>query len=282
MKYFCNKPVEPAELRKAVEWAYHNETTTIPDFSAVYISFPGFYNSFIDGDSEWEDKDNVCPPEFEEQHHSAEDESDYIEFAQDEFDWTEYMKRVSEEYAKIYAQELTDIVNRIPEKRSSPIEIKLDEIEVHSPREYNFCTDACMCRISMPNIRALYIAALSMRRDEDGNECGEGESGMTFPEYVKERLTPCPGFSPHFSPDLREWSLLPEEWDLPQTEILFDFLLPYGVVCSIDCIPNARGYDIDEKVHCIFTDGLPGYGQWLEHKAEIERELIEEETAKEK
>ena len=162
----------------------------------VFVSFPGFYESTL--------SDGIdMAIEYEAEYREGDDEPTWYgsDFAVD-FD------AIAGAYLDEYAWEL---------KNRYDVAINLKFIAVHSPREYNFDTDHL--EAELPDSDFLKLI--------DAVKAAGLWSG--FAQYVKDVLAPRSGFIPFYSNDLSKWGG-PLTWELPQTEVFFDFILNYSEI----------------------------------------------------
>lgn len=214
----------------------------------VYISFPGFYESFLDpayvieNMREWDKENYDC---------SDKALAAYWEECDSAFRPDLYKEEVGKVWVSNYESTLDSLGVKVP---------SLSFAAIRSPREYNFATDSCECEISAADLVKVFEYALSIQRSEDGSReeySGEKIEGFyTFADYVAEQLRPRDGFMPYYSQDLDEWGPV-TMWGCAQTEILFDFVLnerdiwnEYGpaedLVCECEEAAAANDPDFDD------------------------------------
>ena len=213
----------------------------------VYISFPGFYETFIDpahvieNMREWDKENYDC---------SDKALADYWEECDSAFRPDLYKEEVGKVWVSNYESTLDSLGVKVP---------SLSFAAIRSPREYNFVTDSCECEISAADLVKVFEYALSIQRDNDSSReeySGEKIDGFyTFADYVAKQLRPRDGFIPYYSQDLADWGPV-TEWECAQTEILFDFVLneqdiwnEYGpaedLVCECEEAAAANNPDFD-------------------------------------
>lgn len=213
----------------------------------VYISFPGFYESFLDPAHVIE---NMRERDKENYDCSDKALAAYWEECDSAFRPDLYKEEVGKVWVSNYESALDTLGVKVP---------SLSFAAIRSPREYNFSTDSCECEISAADLVKLFEYALSIQRSEDGGReeySGEKIDGFyTFADYVAERLRPRSGFMPYYSQDLDDWGPV-TTWGCAQTEILFDFVLnerdiwdEYGptedLVCECEEAAAANNPDFD-------------------------------------
>ena len=214
----------------------------------VYISFPGFYESFLDpahvieNMREWDKENYDC---------SDKALAAYWEECDNAFRPELYKEEVGKAWVSNYESTLDTLGIKVP---------SLSFAAIRSPREYNFTTDACECEISAADLVKVFDYALSIQRSEDGGRAdydGEKFDGFyTFADYVSERMRPRSGFMPYYPQDLTAWGSV-TRWNTAQTEVLFDFVLndgdiwnEYGptedLVCECEEAAAANNPDFDD------------------------------------
>ncbi len=214
----------------------------------VYISFPGFYETFIDPVHVIENM-----REYEKQSYDCSDKAlaAYWEECDSAFRPDLYKEEVGKAWVSNYESTLDSLGVKVP---------SLSFAAIRSPREYNFSTDACECEISAADLVKVFEYALSIQRDNDGSReeySGEKIEGFyTFADYVAECLRSRDGFIPYYSNDLDSWGPV-TTWGCAQTEVLFDFVLneqdiwnEYGptedLVCECEEAAAANDPDFDD------------------------------------
>lgn len=225
----------------------------------AYISFAGFYNSWISPDSALESTREMDADYLAREYGFTDEEiTAYFDACNDAFSFSEYKETVGEKWVEEYQALLNDI--------DGLESVKLDFAAVDSPREYNFTTDACAVRIRADDLRKVRKYAETIARSENGDaiEISEGEEipagYYTFTDYIRERLRGRDGFIPHYSNDVHQWGAV-SNWDEAQTECLFDFVLPYGEVTDCaGCINEDLIYKCEEAARA--NDPAPEH--WLE------------------
>lgn len=213
----------------------------------VYISFPGFYETFIDPAHVIENM-----REYEKESYDCSDKAlaAYWEECDSAFRPELYKEEVGKAWVSNYESTLDTLGIKVP---------SLSFAAIRSPREYNFTTDACECEISAADLVKVFDYALSIQRSEDGGRAdydGEKFDGFyTFADYVSERMQPRSGFMPYYPQDLTAWGAV-TRWNTAQTEVLFDFVLndgdiwnEYGptedLVCECEEAAAANNPDFD-------------------------------------
>lgn len=213
----------------------------------VYISFPGFYETFIDPAHVIENM-----REYEKESYDCSDKAlaAYWEECDSAFRPELYKEEVGKAWVSNYESALDTLGVKVP---------SLSFAAIRSPREYNFTTDACECEISAADLVKVFEYALSIQRSEDGGRAdydGEKFDGFyTFADYVSERMRPRSGFMPYYPQDLTAWGAV-TRWNTAQTEVLFDFVLndgdiwnEYGptedLVCECEEAAAANNPDFD-------------------------------------
>lgn len=214
----------------------------------VYISFPGFYESFLDPAHVIENM-----REYQKESYDCSDKAlaAYWEECDSAFCPDLYKETVGKVWTANYENTLDTLGVKVP---------SLSFAAIRSPREYNFSTDSCECEISAADLVKVFEYALSIQRDSDGGReeySGEKIDGFyTFAEYVSEQLRPRDGFMPYYSQDLADWGPV-ATWGCAQTEVLFDFVLneqdiwnEYGptedLVCECEEAAAANDPDFDD------------------------------------
>lgn len=161
----------------------------------VFVSFPGFYESDL---SDGIDRAIECEAEWFETETGKAPNWHWSDFAVD-------YDLIAEAYLNEYAKEL---------ENSFGVKVALGFVALHSPREYNFETDRLEAEVSDADFLAL-IEAVKREGLWDG-----------LREHVKAALKPRDGFIPFYSNALDAWGD-PLGWELPQTEVFFDYVLNY-------------------------------------------------------
>lgn len=216
----------------------------------VYISFPGFYESFLDPAHVIENM-----REYQKESYDCSDKAlaAYWEECDSAFRPELYKEEVGNVWVSNYENTLDSLGVKVP---------SLSFAAICSPREYNFSTDSCECEISAADLVKVFEYALSIQRDDDGGReeynGGKIEGFYTFADYVAERLRPRSGFMPYYPQDLEDWGPV-TEWGCAQTEILFDFVLnerdiwnEYGptedLVCECEEAAAANDPDFEDFI----------------------------------
>lgn len=238
----------------------------------VYISFPGLYQSWLSPDSCVESRREWMRDYLEREYGMNEDETvEYLTACDDAFSFSDYREKVGARYTEEYES----MLNGLPGLES----VKLEFISIDSPREYNFVSDSCRVEISAADLRKVRKYAETIARNEDGDryELEPGEQSdagyYTFPEYVSERMRPRDGFIPFYCRDVWQWGAV-SQWDISQTELLFDFVLNSGEVMDCGGCVNERLIEACEEYA---SESDPAPDEWLkEYRAEKAAEKDEE------
>lgn len=67
---------------------------------------------------------------------------------------------------------------------------------------------------------------------------------VDFAEYVRKRFTPCSGWAPFYSADIRDWGSL-ASWSAAQVGVLLDFICP---ACRL------TEYDLDDRINEVIAN----------------------------
>ncbi len=255
----------------------------------AYISFPGFYSSWISPDSLIESR-RECDADYltRECGFSEEECAAYFDACNDVFDFSAYAEKAGRRYCDEYESMLQDLDDSL-------IDVKLTFIAIRSPREYNFISDSCEVEISAHDMRLIRKYAADILREEDTGdtyrlsenrittraaalESAKSAGYISLESYIFERLRARDGFIPHYSNDVRQWGAV-NQWGCAQTECLFDFILSSREVMGLDCvneslISDCEGYAVTDD---------PDPAQWIEaYRAEKAREEKEKEEEEER
>lgn len=110
-------------------------------------------------------------------------------------------------YAKKYVEEYVN---------TFPVRIRLEFCSLHSPKEYNFETDAIYADISLEDVQVVR----------------EYAGGYNLNSCIERECTHRSGFISFYPATLREWDLKPmSEWEPAQIELLLGCVL--GDECEI-------------------------------------------------
>lgn len=160
----------------------------------TFIPFAGFYNSM------WTDAIDRSDEMEAENHTSSEGQFPNVEpeaFAEAFNACADYTTTFAN-IAKEYAQHFDAMMSQ-----ECAWPLRLEMVELDSPREYNFTTDRILCNVPRATIRR-------MRK-----ECGMPQ----LRQAAADRHTSRSGFISFYSPDVSTWGSV-DKWDANQCETL--------------------------------------------------------------
>lgn len=196
--------------------------------------FPGFYESLFCNPDEFIDD------EYELQRNLMEIVDDEkLEVCYEYEDFNKYKKCVSRVYLKYYVEKLIDCLPSFKEEEWFEFEIIDDEdnIEVISPKYYNYCTDSCYCLVET-NTRTLdAIRTFGLMREED------------VQEYLIKHFTSCDGLISFVSNDINEWKEMEIEEYIEKERYLIallDMIIALNSYNNFNDIMISTYYDVDK------------------------------------
>lgn len=144
---------------------------------------------------------------------------------------------------------------------SRAIGIKLEFVEMTSPREYNFSTDHIYCKISKADVKKISSVLNS----------------DTLREIIKKRFTSRSGFMSFYSNSLDEWNEKPvSEWDYNELGTLLDAWIIENNSLEYWESLDFYGYD-----YCLGNGQYVSFEKLWDEKAELEeKEFHQKELEK--
>lgn len=162
----------------------------------IKIPFQGFYGTIHEGELDYT-LDAIIDNLVED--HPNEDSYHIADRVQAAVNWKSVKEQYIEEYAALFFHKIEEETN---------LAITPTEIELDSPREYNFRNDAILAQITTQEWMQLYKLV-----DRHNLKC-----------EVAIQLAPRSGFIPFYSNDLEDWGE-PEMWEAPQIELALQVLM---------------------------------------------------------
>lgn len=197
--------------------------------------FPGFYESIFNGSDDFFDEEYELQADLLE---IVDDEKLEVYYEYENFD--EYKKDVSKKYLKYYVEKIIDC---LPSKifNADYFKFKIiddeDNIEVISPKYYNYETDSCYCLVET-NIETLQeLKNFGLRNEED------------VQEYLINHFTSYDGFCSFISNDIEYWKQLDIKEYVEETRYLIallDMIIALNDSNGFDEIKLSTYYDIDK------------------------------------
>lgn len=180
-----------------------------PDRVVIKLPFPGFYNSFYDGELDSvEEREAEHFAESDGEDNPGELRLDGREFAQILFDCADYgtaYRQLAEKYVDAFGNRFTEVAGGT--LRGLTFE------SMSSPKEYNFTTERIFAYIDRGMVQEMF----------DDVDHGDLAS------VVRERFTSRSGFISFYSNDVDDWLEQPlDEWDHNQLEtLLLAYMKPH-------------------------------------------------------
>lgn len=175
--------------------------TSKPDME-IQLPFDGYYESVWSQGLDWEMEsyaENCEENERETYGRDGLDASDFNELLFDAMDHRKAERALNESVIDAMMQVLDDELD---------IKITLKDVQMESPKFYNFTTDRLFCKISRDDVAKLVRIVRSDRYE-------------TLREVLKERHTSYDGFCSFYSNDLSRWLSKPvSQWDHNELESL--------------------------------------------------------------
>lgn len=174
--------------------------------------FPGFYESIFCNSDEFYDFELEDKAEIADEFGILEDD---IEVVYEYDNFQEYMTDVCKEYNATYVEKIKDVLPYdITEHEDFKFEIiNEDDIQIYSPKYYNYSTDKCYSTIVTNRKTLKLIKEYTLRLD-----------GVN--EYIIENFTSRDGFISFISNNLNYWkSLDVEDYEENMLIALLDMLI---------------------------------------------------------
>ena len=210
------------------------------------IPFCGFYHSVYDNEIEYS-------IERDTEYHADEwskDQGAVSEAVYSHIDVSDTHKAIAEAHVDEWCMMFED---------ATGIALKPRNIEMTSPKYYNFSTDRVFARVSETAIRSCYNLFA------EGKGCPHSPFHI-LEKLIKENFTSCDGFSSHYSNQLADWLAKPlNEWDHNEVMTLLVATLVY---CDIDPV------DFNQDVEMSVIEWASGNGMidvvdWNKVKTEV-------------
>lgn len=197
--------------------------------------FPGFYESIFCNSDEFIDDEYELKGLLEE---IVIDEKLEVIYEYENFE--QYKKDVSKTYLEYYVEKIIDCLpSKISEADYFKFEIVDDEnnIEVISPKYYNYRTDSCYCLIET-NIETLQeLKNFGLKNEED------------VQEYLRNHFTSYDGFCSFVSNDIEYWKQLDIKEYIEETQYLIallDMIIALNDSNGFEEIRLSTYYDVDK------------------------------------
>lgn len=197
--------------------------------------FPGFYESIFCNSDEFIDDEYELKGLLEE---IVTDEKLEVVYEYENFE--QYKKDVSKTYLEYYVEKIIDCLpSEISDADYFKFEIIDDEdnIEVISPKYYNYRTDSCYCLVET-NIETLQkLKNFGLQNEED------------VQEYLRNHFTSYEGFHSFISNDIEYWKQLDIKEYVEETRYLIallDMIIALNDSNGFDEIKLSTYYDIDK------------------------------------
>lgn len=174
--------------------------------------FPGFYESIFCNSDEFYDLELEDKAELADEFGILEDDIE-VEYEYDDFQ--EYKRDVCKEYIATYVEKIKDV---LPYDISDHEDFKFeiideDDIEIYSPKYYNYETDSCYTPIVTNRKTLKLIKEYTLRLD-----------GVN--QYIIDHFTSCDGFISFISNDINQWKSTDiEDYEERQLIALLDMLI---------------------------------------------------------
>lgn len=197
--------------------------------------FPGFYESIFCNSDEFIDDEYELKGLLEE---IVIDKKLEVVYEYENFE--RYKKDVSKTYLEYYVEKIIDCLpSKISDSDYFKFEIIDDEnnIEVISPKYYNYRTDSCYCLIET-NIETLQkLKNFGLKNEED------------VQEYLRNHFTSYEGFHSFISNDIEYWKQLDIKEYIEETRYLIallDMIIALNDSNGFEEIRLSTYYDIDK------------------------------------
>ena len=197
--------------------------------------FPGFYESIFCNSDEFFDDEYELRESLKE---IVVDEK--LDVAYEYEDFEQYKKDVSKAYLEYYVEKIIDCLpSKISDDDCFKFEIVDDEdnIEVISPKYYNYTTDSCYCLVET-NIETLQkLKNFGLKNEED------------VQEYLRNHFTSYNGFHSFVSNDIEYWKQLDIKEYVEETRYLIallDMIIALNDSNGFEEIRLSTYYDIDK------------------------------------
>lgn len=197
--------------------------------------FPGFYESIFCNSDEFIDDEYELKGLLEE---IVIDEKLEVVYEYENFE--QYKKDVSKTYLEYYVEKIIDCLpSEISDADYFKFEIIDDEdnIEVISPKYYNYRTDSCYCLVET-NIETLQeLKNFGLQNEED------------VQEYLRNHFTSYEGFHSFISNDIEYWKQLDIKEYIEETRYLIallDMIIALNDSNGFDEIRLSTYYDVDK------------------------------------
>lgn len=197
--------------------------------------FPGFYESIFCNSDEFIDDEYELKGLLEE---IVIDEKLEVVYEYENFE--QYKKDVSKTYLEYYVEKIIDCLpSEISDTDYFKFEIidDKDNIEVISPKYYNYRTDSCYCLVET-NIETLQeLKNFSLENEED------------VQEYLRNHFTSYEGFCSFISNDIEYWKQLDIKEYIEETRYLIallDMIIALNDSNGFDEIRLSTYYDVDK------------------------------------
>lgn len=174
--------------------------------------FPGFYESIFCNSDEFYDLELEDKAELADEFGILEDDIE-VEYEYDDFQ--EYKRDVCKEYIATYVEKIKDV---LPYDISDHEDFKFeiideDDIEIYSPKYYNYRTDSCYTPIVTNRKTLKLLKEYTLRLD-----------GVN--QYIIDHFTSCDGFISFISNDINQWKSTDiEDYEERQLIALLDMLI---------------------------------------------------------
>lgn len=197
--------------------------------------FPGFYESIFCNSDEFIDDEYELKGLIEEIVIDKE-----LEVVYEYENFEQYKKDVSKTYLEYYVEKIIDCLpSEISDADYFKFEIIDDEdnIEVISPKYYNYRTDSCYCLVET-NIETLQkLKNFGLKNEED------------VQEYLRNHFTSYEGFHSFISNDIEYWKQLNINEYIEETRYLIallDMIIALNDSNGFDEIRLSTYYDVDK------------------------------------
>lgn len=202
--------------------------------------FPGFYESIFCNSDEFIDDEEELKWELSD---IVNDEKLDVEYEYEDF--LKYEKDVSKEYLECYVEKLLDCLpSKITDSEDFKFEIIDDEdnIEVVSPKYYNYTTDKCYCLVETNTETLEELKDFGLKNKED------------VQEYLRKHFTSYDGFHYFVSNDIDYWEALSIEEYVKETRYLIallDMIIYLNDWNSFEEIAMSTYYNVDKYYYAI-------------------------------
>ena len=197
--------------------------------------FPGFYESIFCNSDEFIDDEYELKGLIEEIVIDKE-----LEVVYEYENFEQYKKDVSKTYLEYYVEKIIDCLpSKISDADYFKFEIIDDEdnIEVISPKYYNYRTDSCYCLVET-NIETLQkLKNFGLKNEED------------VQEYLRNHFTSYEGFHSFISNDIEYWKQLDINEYIEETRYLIallDMIIALNDSNGFEEIRLSTYYDVDK------------------------------------